>query len=121
VRNDVLTVRDSEHSVADSVWEALAEFGKHGKKSWVAQIRLAGPTFPGVEIILNSIILVYNCYICILLIKANSMIYICYIFGKGGVEICVLAVRDSEHDRGGQCRRLPRGRDTCGKREEVTR
>jgi hypothetical protein len=53
-----------------------------------------------VEIILNSIILIYNCYICILLIKTNSMIYICYIFDKGGVEICVLAVRDDEHNRG---------------------
>ena len=26
------------------------------------------------------------------------MIYICYIFCKGGVEICMLTVRDSEQD-----------------------
>jgi hypothetical protein len=26
------------------------------------------------------------------------MIYICYIFCEGGVEICVLTVRDNEHD-----------------------
>ena len=26
------------------------------------------------------------------------MIYICYIFCKGGGEICVLTVRDNEHD-----------------------
>jgi hypothetical protein len=44
------------------------------------------------------IIFIYNCYICILLIKTNSMIYICYIFCEGGVEICVLTVRDNEHD-----------------------
>jgi hypothetical protein len=44
------------------------------------------------------IIFIYNCYICILLIKTNSMIYICYIFCKGGVEICVLIVSDNEHD-----------------------
>jgi hypothetical protein len=46
----------------------------------------------------NLIIFIYNCYICILLIKTNSIIYICYIFCKEGVEICVLTVRDNEHD-----------------------
>jgi hypothetical protein len=46
----------------------------------------------------NLIIFIYNCYICILLIKTNSMIYICHIFCKGGVEIWVLIVRDNEHD-----------------------
>ena len=28
------------------------------------------------------------------------MTYICYMFCKGGVEICVLAVRDNERDMG---------------------
>ena len=30
--------------------------------------------------------------------KTNPMIYICYMFCTGGVEICVLTVRDNEHD-----------------------
>jgi hypothetical protein len=46
----------------------------------------------------NLIIFIYNCYICILLIKTNSIIYICYIFCEGGVEIYMLTVRDNEHD-----------------------
>ena len=42
MRNDVLTVRDNEHSVVDSVGDNeaalpdIAEFGKRGKKSEVA-------------------------------------------------------------------------------------
>jgi hypothetical protein len=99
----------------------VTEFGKCAGKSRVAQIRLAGPTFPSTK---NSIILIYNCYICILLIKTNSMIYICYIFCKGGVEICVFAVRDNEHDSEHNdevaSRTLPRG-DSTGKTGEVTR
>jgi hypothetical protein len=65
----------------------------------------------------NLIISIYNCYIHILLIKTNSMIYICYIFCKEGVEICVLTVRDNEHDSEHgvgddevTCRMLPRVR-----------
>ena len=30
--------------------------------------------------------------------KTNPMIYICYMFCIEGVEICVLTVRDNEHD-----------------------
>jgi hypothetical protein len=46
----------------------------------------------------NLIIFIYNCYICILLIKTNSMIYIYIIFCEEGVEICVLTNRDNKHD-----------------------
>src|SRR5260221_14717501 len=48
----------------------------------------------------NSTISIYNCYICILLIKTNSMIYICHIFYGGEVEICMLTISNSEHDMG---------------------
>ena len=62
-------------------------------------IRLAGPTFPGVSQKF-SLFFNYNYNICILLIKTNLMIYICYIFCVGGVQICLLTVRDDEHDLG---------------------
>jgi hypothetical protein len=74
------------------VWETRAG------KSRGAQIRLAGPTFPRGGGTTNPIILIYNCYICILLIKTKLIIYMCHIFFKGGVEICELTVRDSGHD-----------------------
>ena len=48
----------------------------------------------------NSTISIYNCYICILLIKTNLMIYICHIFYGGEVKICMLTISDSEHDMG---------------------
>jgi hypothetical protein len=57
----------------------------------------------------NPIISIYKCYICILLIKTNSMIYICHIFCGGDVEICMLTVSDSEHDMG----------DTVGDNEDA--
>jgi hypothetical protein len=46
----------------------------------LAQIRLAGPAFPRGGGTTNSIILVYKCYICILLINTNSFIYIYVIY-----------------------------------------
>lgn len=52
-----------------------------------------GPKFFLFFIIIST----YNCYICVLLMKTNLMIYICYIFCEGWVEICVLTVRDNEH------------------------
>ena len=48
-----------------------------------AQIRLAGPTFPRGGGTTNPIILIYKCYIWILLINTNSLIYICYILHEG--------------------------------------
>jgi hypothetical protein len=48
-----------------------------------AQIRLAGPAFPRGSGTTNLIILVYKCYIYILLINTNSLIYICYILYEG--------------------------------------
>ena len=47
-------------------------------KSWGAQIRLAGPTFLKGGGTINPIILIYNCYICILLIKTKLMICVIY-------------------------------------------
>jgi hypothetical protein len=65
----------------------------------VALIPLAGLTFfRGRDGYKNLIIFIYNCCICILLIRANSTMYICYIFCGGGMEICVLTVIDNEHD-----------------------
>ena len=59
---------------------------------------LIWPYFPRGYIVPNPIILIYDCYIWFLLIEANLNIYTCYIICKGGVEIFVLTVSDSEHD-----------------------
>jgi hypothetical protein len=70
-------------------WEAMKS---HVGSCWVwemcgkiprAQIQLAGPAFPRGSGTTNSIILVYKCYIYILLININSLIYICYILYEG--------------------------------------
>jgi hypothetical protein len=93
-----------------------------------AQIRLAGPTFPGVVVRIFRFISIYNHNICILLIKTNLMIYICYIFCWGEVEICLLAVGDDERDIGDNVgdddRGLPRAWTCVGRlwtEWEVTR
>lgn len=81
----VLTVRDNEHNVADTVGgdevarRTLPSLGKCAGKSRGARIRLAGPTFPRDGGTTNSIILSYKGYICILHINTNLFIYICYI------------------------------------------
>ena len=85
------------------------------------------PHFSRVEIVSKiSIISIYNCYICVLLIKTNPMIYIGYMFCKGEVEICVLTVRDNEHDSehgAGDnevtCRMLPRVQQRGNDREKT--
>ncbi len=64
----------------------------------MAQIQLAGSQ--GIRVTKIQTILIYNCYICILLIKTNSMIYICHIFYGREVEICMLTISNSEHDMG---------------------
>ena len=61
-----------------------------------AQIQLAGPTFPRGGGTTNPIILLYNYYICILLIKTNPMIYIYCTKHGGKGAVCVLTVRDNE-------------------------
>ena len=97
----------------------IAVFGNCVEKTPGAQIRLAGPTFPKVtqsEIFdFFSFYFIYNHDICILLIKTNSMIYICYIFCWGGVEICLLTVRDNEHSIGDNVGDIAEGVDKCGK------
>ncbi len=62
----------------------VAEFGKCvGKSREHTQIRLAGPAFPRGYGTTNPIILIYNCYICILLINTTPVIYICCILYEG--------------------------------------
>jgi hypothetical protein len=100
----VLTVSDSEHNVVGSVGDNEVTCWKLPNSEMCGKI--PGGTDPVSRLYFSRgrdgskflIILIYNCYICILLIKTNSMIYICYIFCKGGVEIYVLTVRDNEHD-----------------------
>jgi hypothetical protein len=61
---------------------------------------------------------VLNYHICILLIKKNPMIYICCTKHRGKAVVCVLAVRDDEHDMGGikdASSELAEGWDTRGK------
>ena len=60
MKKGVLTVRDNEHNVLDSVGDnevmcqRLPSLGNVWENSWVAQIRLAGLTFPGVEVVQKS-------------------------------------------------------------------
>jgi len=43
------------------------------------------------------------------------MIYICYIFCWGGVEICLLTIRDNEHRIGDTVGDIAEDVDMCGK------
>jgi hypothetical protein len=54
------------------------------------------PTFPRGGGTTNPIILLYNYYICILLIKTNPIIYIYCTKHKGKGAVCVLIIRDNE-------------------------
>jgi hypothetical protein len=85
VKKGVLTVRDNEHNVADTVEATKSHVGScrvwemRGKIP-VAQIQLAGPTFfPGMVAPQIQFILIYNQYIYILLIKTNPMTYCIYV------------------------------------------
>jgi len=107
VENGVLTARDNEHNVLDSmgdnevaywlllnlgnVWETHP--GGTDPNSWPYFRRGWGPNF---LLLLNHSGL--YCYNCILLMKTKSIIYICYMFCTGSVEIIVLTVRDIEYD-----------------------
>ena len=66
---------------------------RHGKLALVVQA--AGDSLGAARIIKFDNPTFYG-YIQILLIKTNSIIYICYIKHDRNVEICVLAVRDDE-------------------------
>ena len=81
----------------------VAEFGKCAGNSRRHRIRLAGPTFPRAVGTTNPIILLYNCYIWILLIKTNSMVYIYCTKHRGKGVVCVLTVRDNELNVGVRC------------------
>ena len=86
-------------------WEAMRP-RVGGYRVWETRGKIPGGTGPvsrphfsrGRDSSKLSILSVCNCYICILLVKTNLIIYICYIFCKGEAEICVLTVRDNEHD-----------------------
>ena len=98
------------------MWE-VAEFGKCAGKSPGGTDPVSRPYFPRGGGTTNPIILLYNCYICILLIKTNPMIYICCTKHKGKGVVCVLTVGDNELNIGewGRVIELAEGRDTRGK------
>ena len=109
MKNSVLTVRDNEH-----MWLVAWESCVRSYLVWKMRGKFPGGTdlacwLSGYKGYKNLIISIYKWHICILLIKTNSMIYICYIFCGGEVEICMLTVRDSEHDIG----------DTVGDNEDA--
>ena len=98
----MLIVKDNEHRVADTMGgnevtcQKLLSLEKCMRENpgsidpvgWLYFSRGGGIT--------NTIILIYNCVIWILLIKTNSIIYNFNISHRGGVGICVLAVKDNK-------------------------
>jgi hypothetical protein len=130
----VCSLSETVSTMLLAAWEAMRpRVGDY--RIWKTRRKIPGGTDPvsrpyifrGRDSSKNPIIFTYNCYIRILLIKTNPIIYICYIFCKGGVEICVLTVRgnehDSEHGVGDDevtCRMLPRVRQHGNDREQLS-
>jgi hypothetical protein len=73
----VLVVSDDKHDVGDDevASSEVAEVGERAGKTLGTWIRLAGPR----KLLISN----YHYHICILLINANFLIYICHILCQG--------------------------------------
>jgi len=73
----VLVVRDDKLDVGDNevMLSEVAEVGERAGKTLGTQIRLASPR----KLLISN----YRYHICILLINANFLIYICHILCQG--------------------------------------